>query len=139
MLIAFGLPVAAGSKGGVLVLTGPTAGYLWAFPLVAYLSSWAVRRVGRFSVLKSWFICNAVSLLIYLIGVLWLYYWLVAVGGPIKTWAHTVAGLLNISHDSVVVAIVVGALIFIPQDFLVDHLLAVLVYSYVKNIVEHKI
>ncbi|RLE92575.1 MAG: biotin transporter BioY [Thermoprotei archaeon] len=139
MLIAFGFPVAAGARGGILVLIGPTAGYLWAFPLAAYLASWSARRIKKPSVLKFWLVCNTMSSLIYLLGVVWLYYWLTAVEGPIKTWAFTVASLLSIPHSCAVIAIVVGALIFIPQDFLVDHLLAAVVYTHLRNIVKHKI
>lgn len=34
---AFGLPVFAGGTSGLSVLVGPTGGYLWSYPLAAYV------------------------------------------------------------------------------------------------------
>ena len=36
--IAFGFPVLAGGRGGLSVFTGPTAGFLFAFPLAAFIT-----------------------------------------------------------------------------------------------------
>lgn len=41
---ALGLPVLAGGKSGLAPFVGPTAGYLFAFPLAAALSGWLVAR-----------------------------------------------------------------------------------------------
>ncbi len=40
LLGAVGLPVFAQLRGGLSVLVGPTAGYLWAFPLAALVAGW---------------------------------------------------------------------------------------------------
>ncbi len=40
LLGAAGAPVFARFHGGAQVLVGPTAGYLWAFPIAAYLAGW---------------------------------------------------------------------------------------------------
>lgn len=40
VLGAAGAPVFARFHGGAQVLVGPTAGYLWAFPIAAYLAGW---------------------------------------------------------------------------------------------------
>ena len=42
-----GLPVFAGFTGGPAALVGPTAGYLWSFPLAAWLTGLAADRTGR--------------------------------------------------------------------------------------------
>lgn len=44
---ALGLPVFAGYQSGFQKLTGPTAGFLWAFPLVAAYIAWQVRAGER--------------------------------------------------------------------------------------------
>ncbi|HRX74848.1 MAG TPA: biotin transporter BioY [Hyphomonas sp.] len=41
-----GAPVLAGGKPGLLALTGPTAGYLLAFPLVAFLAGYLPKGDG---------------------------------------------------------------------------------------------
>jgi len=42
---AMGLPVfSPGGPGGIAQLLGPTAGYLWAYPVMAFLAGWIVER-----------------------------------------------------------------------------------------------
>lgn len=41
---AIGLPVLAGGAGGIAPFMGPTAGYLFAFPLIAALTGWLAER-----------------------------------------------------------------------------------------------
>ena len=41
---AIGLPVFAGGKGGMIVLMGPTAGYLYGFLLAAVACGWFAER-----------------------------------------------------------------------------------------------
>ena len=50
---AAGLPVFSGGAGGLGVLTGPTAGYLIAFPLAAGLCGFLVERLPRDKVATS--------------------------------------------------------------------------------------
>ena len=45
---AMGLPVFASSgPGSFLQMLGPTGGYLWAYPLVAFLAGWIAARGAR--------------------------------------------------------------------------------------------
>ncbi|MBX3476888.1 MAG: biotin transporter BioY [Brevundimonas sp.] len=69
---ALGLPVFSDGSGGAQALWGPTAGYLWSFPIAAGLAGWAARKdwltrpwlgVGWLSVLH---------LLILALGAAWL-------------------------------------------------------------------
>jgi len=41
---AVGLPVLSGGSGGALAFIGPTAGYLFSFPIVAALVGWLAQR-----------------------------------------------------------------------------------------------
>jgi len=128
LLIMIGAPLAAGFKGGMGVLVGPTAGYLWAFPIVSYMVSIFARPILRRGYkVSSWGVCTLVSIFIYAIGASWLILWLKWLDGGIKIWAYNVARLLGIPSNDVLVAFFVGVLIFLPQDILVDHVLAVVV------------
>ena len=45
---AMGLPVfSTAGPGGIAQLLGPTAGYLWAYPVVAFIAGWIAERGGR--------------------------------------------------------------------------------------------
>jgi biotin transport system substrate-specific component len=46
LLGAAGVPVFARWHGGAQVLVGPTGGYLWAFPIAAFVAGWAWDRPG---------------------------------------------------------------------------------------------
>ncbi|MGH9458472.1 MAG: biotin transporter BioY [Thermoanaerobaculia bacterium] len=41
---AMGFPVFSQGRGGVAILLGPTAGYLYAFPVAAAIAGWAAER-----------------------------------------------------------------------------------------------
>ncbi|WP_405112980.1 biotin transporter BioY [Paenibacillus sp. FSL K6-1217] len=45
ILVAVGLPVLPGGRGGLAVLAGPTAGYLFSWPLAAGLIGWCAEAV----------------------------------------------------------------------------------------------
>lgn len=66
-----GLPIFAG-RGGIGVLLGPTGGYVFGFVPAAFIASygWRCIRIFRFLTL------SAALFVIYLFGVLWLYFYL---------------------------------------------------------------
>lgn len=43
-LVALGLPLLSGGRGGLGVFTGPSVGYLVGFPLAAFTAGWVVER-----------------------------------------------------------------------------------------------
>lgn len=45
ILVAIGLPVLSGGRGGFALFFGPTGGYILSFPLVAYLIGLLVERI----------------------------------------------------------------------------------------------
>ncbi|AIQ14993.1 biotin transporter BioY [Paenibacillus durus] len=100
-LCAAGFPVMAG-RGGMSVLVGPTAGYIFAWPFAAFLIGWSAERMsqGKFTfgkLLGANFLFG--SLLVYPTGVAWL--------------AHSIPSLDTLSK-----ALTAGMLPFLPGDFL---------------------
>ncbi|MGE5618884.1 MAG: biotin transporter BioY [Sphingomonadaceae bacterium] len=97
VLVAVGLPVLAGGRGGLGVFVGPTAGYLVAWPIVALFIGWAVERIpfGKASLPLLLATNIAGAFLIYVPGVLWMAY---------------------VTSIPVHQAVVVGVLPFIPGD-----------------------
>ena len=100
VLGAVGLPVFAGLSSGTAVLLGPTGGYLFAFPIATLLGGYVASRRpatrGGDTIRVS--LSALLSLLvIYVIGVLWLSYYLGL-------------SLLN--------GVLLGAVPFIPVDLL---------------------
>lgn len=74
--ISFGWPVLAGGAMNPLWLLGPTAGYLIAFPIAAYIIGRAVekmKKVSFFSIIASSLVGVCV---IYLCGATWLSYFI---------------------------------------------------------------
>lgn len=69
---ALGMPVFAGGLAGPLVLAGPTAGYLWSFPLAAGLLGWFVERGASRAIWKLAPALFAADILILVSGTAWL-------------------------------------------------------------------
>jgi biotin transport system substrate-specific component len=47
LLVALGFPVLAGGRGGLGVLLGPGGGFLFAYPIAAFVIGWLCTRTGR--------------------------------------------------------------------------------------------
>jgi len=69
---AAGLPVFAGLGAGAIRLVGPTAGYLWAFPVAAFVVGYLVERGWDRRVWTSLLALLAGDCLILLCGFAWL-------------------------------------------------------------------
>ena len=69
---AIGLPVFAGGKGGMIVLMGPTAGYIYGFFLAAVVCGWFAERGFDHSYLKLIVPLLAGNILLYTSGLIWL-------------------------------------------------------------------
>ncbi len=92
-----GLPVFAGGTAGAIHLVGPTAGYLWAMPVAAFVTGYLCERGLDRSYVTSALAMLPGSLIIYAVGVTWL------------------AILLHLAPAQ---AFVAGMLPFIPGDLL---------------------
>lgn len=69
---ALGAPVFAAGTGGIIKLSGFTAGYLWAFPVAAFITGWLCEKGYDRNFKTSIISMIPGSLIIYLLGVLWL-------------------------------------------------------------------
>ena len=94
---AIGLPVFFGGTGGIVHLLGPTGGYIWAFPVAAFVVGLLCERRLERRFLTSVLVMLPGTLVIYAIGITWL--------------ALTL-------HVSIAKAFVLGMLPFIPGDIL---------------------
>lgn len=75
-LVAIGLPLLAGGRGGFGVFFGPTAGFIVSWPIAAFVIGLAVERFWQRLNFVGMFVINIIGGigLVYLIGVLWLSY-----------------------------------------------------------------
>ncbi|MDR6227399.1 biotin transporter BioY [Desmospora profundinema] len=74
LLAAFGVPVLSGGTGGLAVLVGPTAGYIWSWPLAAFFIGWWTEKMApRLHFWKMVLVHFVWGVpLVYLFGVSWL-------------------------------------------------------------------
>lgn len=69
---AMGLPVfAASGPGSVAQMLGPTGGYLWAYPVVAFLAGWIAER-GNTSFTRNLVGALAAEIVLFAAGLSWL-------------------------------------------------------------------
>ncbi|MFC3746936.1 biotin transporter BioY [Paenibacillus sp. GCM10012306] len=70
ILVAIGLPVLTGGRGGLVALVGPSAGYIFSWPIAAYLIGWATEKI--WPQVKTWklVVINLIFgvIVVYLIG-----------------------------------------------------------------------
>jgi len=72
-LVAIGLPILAGGRGGIGVFLGPSGGFLLAFPLAAFVIGWLTERSPRRSNLALALLFNLLGgvVVLYAIGIPW--------------------------------------------------------------------
>jgi biotin transport system substrate-specific component len=69
---AMGLPVfASAGPGSFAQMIGPTGGYLWAYPVVAFLAGWIAEH-GRPSFVRNLWAAIAAEIVLFAAGVSWL-------------------------------------------------------------------
>ena len=110
---AIGLPVFAGGTGGFIHLIGFTGGYLWSYPVAAFVTGLLCERRLERRFLTSALAMLPGSLIIYAFGAPWL----TIVGIPTP---H------GIFHPNLLQALILGMLPFIPGDLFKLFLAAVL-------------
>lgn len=77
-LAAVGAPILSGGAGGIAHLVGPTAGYIWAFPIAAFLVGLFIEQFAKRGPIKAWQVfisCVLGSMIIvHTLGFTWLLY-----------------------------------------------------------------
>jgi biotin transport system substrate-specific component len=70
-LVAVGLPLLAGGRGGLGVFTMPSVGFLLAFPVAAYVVGWLSERGGPTYTLQRGIVANVLGgiVVVYLAGI----------------------------------------------------------------------
>lgn len=106
VLVAVGLPLLAGGRGGLGVFFGPSVGFLLAWPLTAYVIGWLTERGGSTYRLPWGIVANIV-------------------GGIVVLYAAGIAGMAAVTGMSVWAA-TVSTWIFIPGDLVKAVLAAVI-------------
>jgi biotin transport system substrate-specific component len=96
VLVATGLPLLAGGRGGLGVFAGPSAGFLLAWPVAAYVVGWLSERAGPTYKLHWGIVANLV-------------------GGIVVVYAGGIAGMAAVLGLSVPAA-AVATWIYIPGD-----------------------
>lgn len=136
VMIAIGLPMASGFRGGMGILLGYTGGYLIAFPiasmLMSILSRLYLRKRKMFldKINKKDFVLllclSALSTLpIYILGfVVFTYH---ALGNErLIRWTLSIAQIVGVSSSNILTMIFIASVaIFIPQDLFIDHVIAI--------------
>ncbi len=98
VLVAVGVPILAGGRGGLGVFFGPGGGFLLSWPIAAFVIGWMVERTWSRLTYVNAFVINIIG------GILFMY----ACGVP---WIALVAGL---PFDKALF----GSLAFVPGDLL---------------------
>ncbi|WP_306304795.1 biotin transporter BioY [Paenibacillus pini] len=96
LLVALGLPLLSGGRGGLSVLVGPSAGYLLSWPLAAFCIGYMTEKIWNH--VKTW----KVIIINVVFGVLLVSF----IGAPV---------MAIITHTSIWAGLV-GATAFLPGD-----------------------
>lgn len=149
IFIALGLPLAASLRGGIVVLFGPTGGYLLGFLVSAPLMSIFTRLYLRFRGRRLAdiqpvdivvLLCFSLLALFptYLLGfTVFTYY---ALGDQrLMLWATNLVKSIGVDvRDSLVTLFMATVAIFIPQDIFMDSLLAIAISKYVARLLRFR-
>ena len=112
LVVAAGMPLLSGGRGGVSVFVGPSAGFLISYPITAGCVGFLVHRFGNLKLWKILLVNLTVGIfLIYLIGV------------PVQAF---------VMHISILTA-AKFCLVYIPGDVLKAILASYLAYRLLKS------
>ncbi len=149
IFIALGLPLAAGFRGGIVVLFGPTGGYLLGFLISAPLMSILTRFYFKFRgrnltniqpIDTIVLLCFSLLALLptYLLGfTIFTYY---ALGDQrFMLWAANLVKSIGIDiHNPLATLFIATVVIFIPQDIFMDSLFAIVISKYVARLLRFR-
>jgi biotin transport system substrate-specific component len=97
-VVAVGMPVLSGGRGGLGVFTGPSAGYLYSWPIAAFVIGLLTQLLWRRLNLAYAFLANVVGgiVVIYAIGVPF-----VSVYTDVPLWTSLTGSFLFLPGDAV--------------------------------------
>ncbi len=140
-MIAVGVPAGAGFKGGIGVLFGYTAGYLWMFPvsaLIIGLIREKVYRSGNLKELIALWIGSVIAIIpLYLVGFA-VFYKFASGSSGLMDWCKYVANYFGIHLNPFWTVFFATVVIFIPQDIFMDHVIAIAVFKYIHELLKQK-
>ncbi|WP_144552025.1 biotin transporter BioY [Bacillus sp. X1(2014)] len=112
LLVAVGVPLLSGGRGGLSVFVGPSVGYLISWPITAFVIGYLLSRIANLKLHHVLFINLTVGiLLIYLIGI------------PVQALIMHISGLNAVKLS----------LVYLPGDVLKAVLASILVYRLRKH------
>ncbi|AGK61273.1 hypothetical protein Asulf_01279 [Archaeoglobus sulfaticallidus PM70-1] len=139
ILIAIGLQLGAGFKGGIAVFFGPTAGYLLTFPIASALSGY-FRRIFWDDSKRGYFLTWLGSVIafipVYLAGFA-VFYRFATINPAYMKFAVNASSILG-SFDPLIAVFIATTVIYMPQDFIIDHVLAIAGYKYIRELIRQK-
>jgi biotin transport system substrate-specific component len=140
-MIAIGIPAASGFKGGIGVLFGYTAGYLWTFPVAAFITGLirnAVWKTGsKIEMALVWLGSCIAVIPVYLAG-FYVFYAYATNNTALMGWCRKAIAYFGLSFDPFWTVFFASVVIFLPQDFFVDHVLAVVAFAYLHDLLKQK-
>lgn len=71
VFVALGSPLLTGARGGIDVFFGPSAGFLFGFPVAAFVAGWIMRSMSGWSVFGTALLASSVGgiLVLYAMGI----------------------------------------------------------------------
>ena len=140
-MIAVGLPVGAGFEGGIGVLFGYKAGYLWMFPISALIVGLIRKAVYKQGNKKELFVLWLGSVLaivpLYICGFI-VFYQFASGSAGLMGWCEEVAKRFGLTLDPFWTVFFASVLIFVPQDIFMDHILAIAVFKYLHELLRQR-
>jgi len=112
LVVAAGAPLLSGGRGGIAVFIGPSAGYLFAYPLVAFCVGYLIRRFSKLKLRNILLVNLTVGIfLLYLIGI------------PVQAF------IMNIPIEKAILT----SMAYIPGDIMKATLASYLVFRLLKS------
>ncbi len=148
LLIALGLPLAAGFAGGPSVILGYCGGYLMGFVISAFLMSLLSRAYLSWRGIelsevqgKDFVVLLALSFVAilptYVLGFIVFSFYALP-GSVLYGWSVRVSSWLGLGARGLTALFISSVLIFVPQDLLMDHVIAIVVARGVAGLLKSK-
>ena len=134
-MIALGFPASA-RGGGLGVLLGYTAGYIWSFPLSATIMGLIREKIWRKGDLRELVILWIGSIFavipLYIIGFYVFWLWTSGDAGLLN-YCLEVARTFGLNLSPFWAVFFATVVIFLPQDIFMDHVMAILVFKHIQK------